>query len=343
MEETKMLALATEVKSDEAKHIAEKLGAQVILRTIEGPLAELPLTDLKDVEIIMPFIHSQIGSAEIAAMPNLKLIATRSTGFDHIDLEAARERKIPVCNVPGYGETAVAEYTFALLLTLSRKVHLAQSRTKRGDYNLEGLRGFDLYGKTLGVIGAGAIGLRVIRIAAGFGMRIIVFDEIQRKRNRLLEEVLGFSFVSLDTLLQQADIVTLHAPALPATYHMINHDTLAKTKKGAYLVNTARGTLVDTPAVAWALDEGILAGVALDTFEGEEFLEREEELLNEPGAEAKLRMLVQSNMLQRRPNVIITPHVAFNSNEALLRILDTTIENIHTFLNGDLQNVAQSY
>lgn len=343
MSHTKLQALATEVKDDEAKHLIDKLAEQATVRTLSGKLNEVSLTELQDVEVIMPFIRSKIGRVEIEAMPNLKIIATRSTGFDHIDLEAAKERGIPVCNVPGYGETAVAEYTFALLLSISRKVHLANSRTKRGDYTLEGLRGFDLYGKTLGVIGAGAIGLRVIRIASGFGMRILVFDEIQRKRNRLLAEVLGFTFATLDELLTQSNIITLHAPALPSTYHLINREALLKMKRGSYLVNTARGTLVDTNAVAWALDDGILAGVALDTFEGEEFLEREEELLNEPGAEEKLRMLVQSHVLQRHPNVIITPHVAFNSNEALLRILDTTIENIQAFIAGDTQNVVQPY
>ncbi|GCE23758.1 NAD(P)-dependent oxidoreductase [Dictyobacter kobayashii] len=342
MTQTKIKALATEAKEDEVAHLVEKLGDQLELRTTNNTLDELPLSELQDVEVIMPFIHSKVGRTEIDAMPKLKIIATRSTGFDHIDLVAARERGITVCNVPGYGETAVAEYTFALLLSISRKVHQANSRTKRGDYTLEGLRGFDLYGKTIGVIGAGAIGLRVIRIASGFGMRILVFDENQRRRNRILSEVLGFTFVPLNDLLRQSDVVTLHAPGLPSTYHIINREALAKMKRGSYLVNTARGTLVDTHAVAWALDEGILAGVGLDTFEGEEFLQREEELMGQPGAEEKLRMLVQSNMLQRRPNVIITPHMAFNSNEALLRILDTTIENVQAFLAGDPQNVVHS-
>ncbi|GLV54954.1 lactate dehydrogenase [Dictyobacter sp. S3.2.2.5] len=341
MTQTKAYALATETKEDEVRRLTEKLGTLVNLRAINTTLDEVPLAELRDVEVLLPFIHSKVGPTELDAMPNLKIIATRSTGFDHIDLNETEERGITVCNVPGYGETAVAEYTFALLLNISRKVHLADSRTKRGDYTLEGLRGFDLYGRTIGVIGAGAIGLRVIRIATGFGMRVLVYDEVQRKRNRLLAEVLGFNFVQLDELLREADVVTLHAPSLPSTYHMINREALSKMKRGSYLVNTARGTLVDTHAVAWALDTGILAGVGLDTFEGEEFLQREEELLGESGAEEKLRMLVQNNMLQRRPNVIITPHMAFNSNEALLRILDTTIENVQAFLTGDPQNVVR--
>ncbi|HEV2663133.1 MAG TPA: NAD(P)-dependent oxidoreductase, partial [Ktedonobacteraceae bacterium] len=158
----------------------------------------------------------------------------------------------------------------------------------------------------------------------------------------LLAEVLGFSYVPLDELLSQSDIVSLHAPALPATYHMINKESLSRLKRGAYLINTARGSLVDTTALAWALDTGILAGAALDALEGEEFLEHEEELIDQPGAEEKLKMLVHNHVLQRRKNVIITPHNAFNSEEALRRIQDTTIENVKAFLTGKPRNLVKA-
>ncbi len=341
MEQTKLHALLIEASVDEAAYMSQHLENYLTMRAIPETLEKLEAQDLSEVEVLIPFIHSKIDRGALEAMPKLKIIATRSTGYDHIDMAAAHERGVLVANVPGYGETAVAEFTFALLLSLSRKVHLAASRTRVGNYTLEGLRGFDLYGKTLGVIGAGAIGLRVVRIATGFGMHVLVFDEIQRKRNRLLAEVLGFSYVPLDELLAQSDVVTLHAPALPSTNHMLNRETLAKVKRGAYLINTARGSLVDTRALAWALDEHILAGVALDALEGEEFIEREEELLNQPGNEEKLRLLVNNNMLQRRPNVIITPHIAFNSAEALRRIQDTTIENVQKFIAGDPQNIVK--
>jgi len=341
MEQTKLRALLIEANEDEAAYMSQHLENYLTIRAVPDTLEKLDAQDLSDVEVLIPFIHSRIDRSMLEAMPQLKIIATRSTGYDHIDVAAAHERNVLIANVPGYGETAVAEFTFALLLSLSRKVHLAAPRTRVGDYTLEGLRGFDLYGKTIGVIGAGAIGLRVVRIATGFGMHVLVFDEIQRKRNRLLAEVLGFNYVLLDELLARSDVVTLHAPALPSTHHMLNRDTLAKMKRGSYLINTARGSLVDTRALAWALDEHILAGVALDALEGEEFIEREEELLNQPGNEEKLRLLVNNNMLQRRPNVIITPHIAFNSAEALRRIQDTTIENIQCFIAGDPQNLIQ--
>ncbi len=339
MTQEKPQVLITEVNADEGHYLTHALHDVLAVRTTEETLAELGLTNLEQVEVLIPFIHSRVGRAEMEAMPQLKLVATRSTGYDHIDLAAAAEKNIAVAYVPNYGENTVAEHTFGLILMLSRKIHLAYVRTQRGDYRLEGLRGFDLYGKTLGVVGAGAIGLHTIRIAKGFGMNVLVYDVVQ---NRLLAEVLGFRYVSLDEVLSQSDIVTLHAPAIPATFHMINRETLAKMKRGALLINTARGSLVDTEALAWALDTGILAGAGLDALEGEEALQREEELLQQSGAEEKLRLLVRNHILQRRGDVVITPHIAFNSEEALRRILDITIENVKLFLAGTPRNLVKT-
>ena len=339
MNATKPRGLITEANQEEAEYLTRNLQDVLEIEVISETLAEAKIEHLKDVEVLIPFIHSKIGPSELDTMPKLRCIATRSTGSDHIDIAAAKERGITIANVPAYGETAVAEFTFALMLTLSRKVHQAYARTQRGDYTLEGLRGFDLYHKTLGVVGAGAIGLHVIRIATGFGMNVVAYDVMQ---NRLLSEVLGFRYVPLNELLAQSDIVTLHAPAILPTYHMLNKETFAQVKRGAFLINTARGSLIDTTALAWALDTGILAGAALDAMEGEEFLQHEEELLSQPGAEEKLRLLVHNHVLQRRPNVIITPHIAFNSKEALRRIQDTTIENVKAFLSHTSINVVKS-
>ena len=327
--------LATTMNEEEGRYLTQALADSAMLHITDGPLTAIEPQILAQTVILLPFIHPHIGRAELAAMPALKLIATRSTGYDHIDLAAAQKRGIVVANVPGYGETAVAEHTFALLLTLSRKIVQACERTRQGNYTLEGLRGFDLYGKTLGVVGAGAIGLHVVRIARGFGMEVIAYDVMQ---NRLLSEVLGFSYVSLDELLARSDIVSLHAPALPSTYHLINRDTLAKMKRGALLMNTARGSLVDTEALTQALETGQLGGAGLDVLEGEEFLLREEELLHENGAEKQLKMVLYQHRLQRYNTVVITPHIAFNSREALRRILDTTIENVRAFLQGQPHN-----
>lgn len=334
--ETQPFALVTAVSDADARYLEAALGESFRLKIVPdaiGSFLDLEKADLERVEVLLPFIHPFLGRAEIDAMPNLKLIATRSTGYDHIDVAYAIERGIAVANVPGYGETAVAEYTFALLLTLTRKMHLSYTRTQQGDYSLDGLQGFDLYDKTLGVVGAGAIGLHVIRIAKGFGMHVIATDVHQ---NRLLSEVLGFHYVSFDELLSRSDVVSLHAPALPETYHLINRQTLSAMKPGSVLINTSRGSLIETDALLWALDSGILAGVGLDTLEDEQALRQEEELLTGSGTATKLNTV---RLLQKRGDVVITPHNAFNSVEALRRILDTTIENVQAFSQGKPQNL----
>jgi len=278
----------------------------------------------------------------LARFPALGCVATRSTGFDHIDLAACAERGIVVCNVPHYGENTVAEHTFALILSLLRNLHKAAMRTVAGNFSLEGLQGFDLKGKTLDVIGAGSIGLHVIRIARAFGMRVLACDPAQ---NALLAGVLDFAYAPLEDLLPQADIATLHAPALPSTHHLIDRERLGMVKRGALLINTARGSLVDTGALLWALDDGILAGAGLDVLEGEELISEEHDLLSGRGraaTEEQLRTLMRNNLLLRRPDVIITPHSAFYSREALQRILDTTVANIGAYLRGAPQNVVRA-
>lgn len=290
-----------------------------------------------DSEAIVVFIWTRVNRAVIESLPRLRLVLTMSTGYDHIDLQACRERGITVCNVPHYGENTVAEHTFALILSLSRKLHAAYFQGLRGEYRIRELRGFDLYGKTLGVIGAGNIGLHVIRIARGFGMRVLAYDT---RPHPLLAEVLGFTYTDLDTLLRESDIVSLHVPATPETYHLINRDTLSKMKRGALLINTARGSVVDTEALLWALEEGILAGAGLDVIEGEEFIKEESALLRMPVAEETLKKVVQAHLLLRRENVVFTPHIAFNSHEAVQRILDTTLENLKAYLEGRPQNVV---
>lgn len=273
----------------------------------------------------------------LEALPELRLILTMSTGYDHIDLETCRRWGITVCNVPHYGENTVAEHTFALILVLSRRLRAAQQWVYRPSTSIAELRGFDLYGKTLGVIGAGNIGLHVIRIARGFGMRVLAYDI---RPQPLLAEVLGFTYTDLETLLRSSDIVSLHVPATPETYHMINRERLSMMKRGALLINTARGSVVDTEALLWALDEGILAGAGLDVIEGEEYIKEESMLLRAPVAEQTLRKVVQAYVLLHRDNIIFTPHIAFNSEEAVQRILDTTLHNLKAFLEGRPQNVV---
>jgi D-lactate dehydrogenase len=297
------------------------------------------LKRIKDARVLSVFDHSQVSEQVLGELPNLHMIATRSTGYDHIDNEVCDRRGVFVSNVPRYGENTVAEHTFGLILSLSRNIHRAYVRTMAGGFSLEGLQGFDLKGKTLGVIGAGSIGLHVIRIAKGFGMEVLAFD---MRPNNLVAEVLDFQYVELGELLRRSDIISLHAPYTAATHHLINREKLQMVKRGALLINTARGGLVDTDALIWALDEGYLGGAGLDVLEGEELIAEEKALLAAPAAEDKLRMLLRQHMLLRRENVVVTPHIAFYSREALQRIVETTVDNIHAFLVGHPQNVVNS-
>ncbi|MCR4333868.1 MAG: NAD(P)-binding domain-containing protein, partial [Patescibacteria group bacterium] len=211
----------------------------------DGSLADFPeLTD-PETEILCTFIESKIGEDEMRRFPALKLIATRSTGYDHIDLAAAAARDVSVVNVPFYGENTVAEFAFALLLALSRRIIDADERVREGTFSPTGLRGFDLAGKTLGVVGTGHIGAHVIKMAQGFGMKVIGFDAFP---NQELSHTLTFSYVSLPELLAQSDVITLHVPYNPHTHHLINKENIADMKKGAYLINTARGAVVETEA-----------------------------------------------------------------------------------------------
>ena len=300
-----------------------------------GPLPPEPAPD--DVEVLSIFIRSRITASVLAAFRRLQLVVTRSTGYDHIDLEACRARGVVVCNVPGYGGNTVAEHTFGLILMLSRKIHHAYLRTRQLDFSLASLRGFDLKGKTLGVIGAGAIGLHVIRIGKGFGMEVLAHDP---REQPLMAEVLGFRYVSLLELLRSSDIISLHAPLLPSTRHLINPENIRDIKRGALLINTARGALVDTSALVTALDEGILAGAGLDVLEGEELLGKEAPLAPCAITSQEVWTPLHNYRLLHRENVVITPHMAWYTGEAQRRILDTTIANIEAFVRGTPQNVV---
>ncbi|MBI4132695.1 MAG: hydroxyacid dehydrogenase [Candidatus Sungbacteria bacterium] len=304
----------------------------------EGPLAAFPELADPEAQALCIFIESRVGEEELKRFPALKLIATRSTGFDHIDLAAARARGVAVANVPFYGENTVAEFAFALLLALSRRVIDADERVRGGAFSPAGLRGFDLAGKTLGVVGCGHIGVHVIRMASGFGMKVLGFDV---NRNDELAETLNFSYATLPELLAASDIVTLHVPYNAHTHHLINRGNIALMKKGAYLINTARGAVVETDALIEGLKNGALAGAALDVLEEEGELGDETALLTSPHPNAEtLKITLENHYLIEHPRVIVTPHLAFNTQEAVERILDTTVENIKSFKSGSPTNTV---
>ena len=305
---------------------------------VAEPLTDKTLDKAKDASILSVFIYSRITRSLLDRLRGLRAIATRSTGFDHIDLAGCRAHKIQVANVPAYGENTVAEHTFALILALSRNLHRAYVRTARGDFSLEGLQGFDLKGKTLGVVGAGRIGLHVIKMAKGFGMNVLAYDT---SINPFLRDVLDFEYVPLPRLFAASDVISLHLPHSPSTHHLINREAFRMMKRGALLINTARGGLVDTNALVWALDEGIIGGAGLDVLEGEEMVKEERLLLGNDVPKERLVTLLKNHILLHRENVVITPHIAFDSREALQRILETTVTNIAGFLAGTPANLVR--
>jgi D-lactate dehydrogenase len=318
-----------EVKDWEKAFLSERLPSDQVYYS-PGPLA-IPNEELRGLEALSVFIYSHVAREALDALPDLKFIATRSTGFDHIDVQECRSRGIAVSNVPSYGENTVAEHTIALLLMLSRKVHQSVLQIRSGRVDLAELTGFDLQGKTIGVVGAGHIGLHVIRIARGFGMRVLAFDV---RRDPFLADLLGFEYATMDRLLAESDIVTLHSPLTERTHHLIGREQFAGMKNGAMIVNTSRGGLIDTDALVEALESGKIGGAGLDVLEGEELIKEEKQLLQQPLDVERLRTALRNRVLLARDNVVFTPHNAFNSREALVRILEVTLANLEAFRGG---------
>ncbi len=280
---------------------------------------------VKDVDALGIFVCSEITKELLDKLPKLKLICTMSTGLDHIDLEACKKRRIKVLSVPHYGENTVAEHTFALILALSRKLIQACEKARKGDFDPEGLTGFDLKDKTIGVIGVGHIGQHVVKMAKGFEMKVI---GCMHHRNERLAKKFGFKNVNLENLLKKSDVITLHVPLNPGTEHMINKKNINLIKKGAILVNTSRGGLIETEAILKGLSNGRLSGVGLDVLEEENFIREEKELLSKKfKGKVDLRTVLENHVLMKHPKVIVTPHNAFNTKEALIRIIDTTVKN----------------
>ncbi|MEK7538888.1 MAG: NAD(P)-dependent oxidoreductase [Patescibacteria group bacterium] len=293
----------------------------------------------ESAEILSVFVNSPVGKTELEHFPNLKHIATRSTGYDHIDRAIARDRAITISSVPAYGENTVAEFAFGLLLTVSRKLYECIKKVQdEGLFSQVGLRGFDLKGKTIGILGTGRIGAHMIRMAKGFGMNVIAFDVYP---NEALARELGFSYVSQDELFATSDVISFHLPYNKDTHHLLNTTNIHKLKKGSVVINTARGGLIETEALAMGLREGILAGVGLDVLEEEAFVEDETRLLFSPHpSEASLKTTLANHYLIEHPRAIIAPHNAFNTDEAIRRILDTTVENIKAFALGEPKNIV---
>ncbi len=340
-----------ETESLEEEFFRAELGGAHELEFV-GDLCDTPA----DTEALSIFIHSTVSREFLAAHPALKLIVTRSTGYDHIAVADARARGVTVCRVPNYGENTVAEHSFALLLALSRRLRESLAAYSSPHFSYQALRGFDLKGKVFGIVGTGRIGLHASRIARGFQMEVIAYD---LKTQPLVAETLDFHYVDFPELLHRADVISLYIPLTPSTRHMINRETLAQCKHGVVLINTARGGLIDTDALLEALESGQVGGAGLDVLEDERVLQQDsariitseivdhiqqsaspspspnyEEPLQRRERVKELRNLVRNSRLVERPDVIFTPHSGFNSAEAVARIDEQTVRAINAFLAG---------
>ena len=332
-----MKIVAFEIEAWERDAFGE-LSDDHTLILLETKLMAANAKDYADADVISTFIFSNLDQNVLEQFDDLKLIATRSTGFDHIAVDYCQEKGITICNVPSYGDSTVAEHVFGLLLAISHNIVEAADRTRRGDFSLTGLRGFDLQGKTLGVIGTGSIGQCVIKIANGFGMKVIGYDV---QPDEKLAKALDFEYTEMDDLLAQSDVLTLHVPANRHTYHLISDDEFAKMKEGVVLINTARGSVVHIQALARALADGKVAAAGLDVLPDEPTIREEYELLHSFFREKHdLETLLAGHILLRLRNVIITPHNAFYTQEAIGRITETTIMNIRAFAAGEAINVV---
>ena len=318
------------------RELLEEAIANYEVEYMSEPLSPNNVERCRDAHAISTFIYSDLSTEVLKTLPQLKLIATRSTGFDHIDTDYCNQQEVTVCNVPTYGENTVAEHAFGLLLALSHKLVEAANRTRRGDFTFKGLQGFDLRGKTIGVIGTGSIGQCVIEIAKGFRMEVVAFDPTPKPE---LAEQLGFRYAEMEEVLATADIVTLHVPASDKTHHLLSTQQFEQLN-GAILINTSRGSVVDIQALLHALAQGKVAAAGLDVLPEELMMRSGQELLQSVDRNQNDSKLLANQVLLSLDNVIVTPHSAFNTREARERILKTTVENLTAFSKGEPQNVV---
>jgi D-lactate dehydrogenase len=285
--------------------------------------ATAPLADGHDA--VCPFVNDRVDEPTIRqlAAGGTKLLTLRSAGFNHVDLAAAEAHGLTVARVPAYSPYAVAEHTVALMLAVERKIPRASNRVRDGNFSLDGLLGFDLRNKRIGIIGTGKIGQIVARIMRGFGCSIRAYDPVRNEDVRDL----GVRYVDLDTMFAECDVITLHCPLTPDTHHLIDDEALRKVKPGVMIVNTSRGALIDTPAVIDALKDGRIGHLALDVYE------EESDLFFEDLSDRVIQDDVFSRLLTF-PNVLITAHQAFFTEEALRNIAETTLGNAATFAAG---------
>lgn len=301
------------------------------LKYFENPLNAESVDLTNGYDGVCVFVNDQLNAEVIAqlAARNIKIIALRCAGFNNVDLQAAQKHGITVVRVPAYSPHAVAEHAVALIMTLNRKTHKAYNRVREGNFSLERLTGFDLNGKTVGVVGTGKIGEAFAFIMKGFGCKVLAYDI---HPNPVLINA-GIQFVELDELFAQSDVISLHCPLTPQTNHLINSESLEKMKSNTMLINTSRGGLIDTKAVINALKNGKLGYLGIDVYE------QEADLFFNDFSES----IIQDDMLMRLmsfPNVLITAHQGFFTEEALTQIAQVTLQNLSDFENNQLSETT---
>lgn len=294
-----------------------------------------------EIEVLSVFVDTIVDESALNRFPKLKYIATRSVGFDHIAVDVAHARGIVISRVPHYGSQTVAEFAFALMFALSRNAFQAYIDLKADTSvdTLEPYEGFDLGGKKLGVVGTGKIGQRVCSIAKSFGMEVVAYDQFPN------DELIAFGirYADIESVMKESDMVTIHVPSLPSTHHLIDANLLSLMKPTAYLINTARGEVIDTEALVNALKSKQIAGAGLDVLEGERFLAEEETLTEEQKQNSEMMHILSLNhILIDMPNVLVTPHIAFNTREAKSEITQTTLSNILGYINNEVINQIPS-
>ncbi len=331
-----MRVVLFDIDQNETEIYKQLLSNIEVVDCFSDSLNENSIKLASDAEVVSVFVTSKISAKMLSDLPKLKYIVCRSTGFDNIDIESAKKHGVMVCNVPNYGEHTVAEYAFTLLLSLTRKLQDSIEQVHQGQIDHTKLIGTDLAGSTLGVVGAGRIGQRLISIARGFEMNVVAYDPFPKPE---VANQLGFKYVELDELLSISDAVSLHVPGGKNNAKLINKDSLSKFKDGAILINTARGDLVDNLALIEALQNNKLGGAGLDVLEGEAMIDIDHEtaLLQKPNVK-DLKLSTELDILEKMPNVILSPHNAYNTKQALQRIRQSTAETIIGFESSKIKN-----
>jgi len=304
------------------------------LEYLDTALNEQTVGLIRNADVVCAFVNDSINADVLRLMreKGVRILALRCAGFNNVDLKAARENDIRVVRVPAYSPHAVAEHAVAMIMTLNRKTHKAYNRIREQNFSLEGLLGFDLYGKTIGVVGTGNIGKAFCSIMKGFGCRVLAYDI--RPDSELTTS--GVEYVSLETLLRQSEVVSLHTPLTNDTRHLVNESSISLMKEGAMLINTSRGGLIDTKAVIKALKSGRIGALGIDVYEQEEklFFRDLSETIIEDDVIARLMSF---------PNVLVTAHQGFFTREALTQIANTTLANIRELsFTGKCGNEVQS-